>query len=127
MSRQTDLRTLSAVMSLARVGLGLAFVAAPGPLLRGWMGAREAASGPATMLARGLGVRDALLGLGGCLSLLSDESPRRWLRMGAVADAADVALTLAIRPGPSLPVRLLIAGTAAGGAVTFGWLSLLME
>lgn len=127
MPSQGDLRILSIAASLARVGLGLTFVAAPGPLARRWTGAGVAEADPVAMLARGLGMRDALLGAGGCLSLLNDESPSRWLRLGAVADAADVVLTLTARPGPSLPVRLLLAGVAAGGAVTFGWLSAVVE
>jgi hypothetical protein len=57
-------------------------------------GPDDAASGPiAPGLARGLGARDAVLGLGILAAVLRRESSRGWLLAAAGADAADLVLT----------------------------------
>ena len=64
------------------------------PILRIWW-PDDAASGPIALgLARGLGARDAALGLGILAAVLRRESSRGWLLAAAGADAADLVLTL---------------------------------
>ena len=73
---------------------GASFLLAPSPILRIWW-PDDAASGPiAPGLARGLGARDAALGLGILAAVLRRESSRGWLLAAAGADAADLILTL---------------------------------
>ena len=70
------------------------FLLAPSPILRIWW-PDEAASGPIALgLARGLGARDAALGLGILAAVLRRESSRGWLLAAAGADAGDLVLTL---------------------------------
>ena len=73
---------------------GASFLLAPSPILRIWW-PDDAASGPIALgLARGLGARDAALGLGILAAVLQKESSRDWLLAAAGADAADLVLTL---------------------------------
>ncbi|MGH9286673.1 MAG: hypothetical protein ACRD0M_13520, partial [Acidimicrobiales bacterium] len=48
----------------------------------------------ARALARMVGARDAMIGLGTILAMADDESATRWLVAGAVSDAADAAVGL---------------------------------
>jgi hypothetical protein len=64
------------------------------PILRIWW-PDDAASGPIALgLARGLGARDAALGLGILAAVLRRESSGGWLLAAAGADTADLVLTL---------------------------------
>ena len=73
---------------------GASFLLAPSPILRIWW-PDDAASGPIALgLARGLGARDAALGLGILAAVLRKESSGGWLLAAAGADAADLVLTL---------------------------------
>ena len=73
---------------------GASFLLAPSPILRIWW-PDDSASGPiAPGLARGLGARDAVLGLGILAAVLRRKSSGGWLLAAAGADAADLVLTL---------------------------------
>ena len=97
-----------------RFVFGVGFLLAPSPILRIWW-PHDGASGPiATGLARGLGARDAVLGLGILAAVLRRESSRGWLLAAAGADAADVVLTLTHAYPLGRRTRLL---TFAGGAM----------
>ena len=73
---------------------GAGFLLAPSPILRIWW-PDDGASGPiASGLARGLGARDAALGLGILSAVLRREFSRGWLLAAAGADASDLVLTL---------------------------------
>jgi hypothetical protein len=97
-----------------RFVFGVGFLLAPSPILRIWW-PHDGASGPiATGLARGLGARDAVLGLGILAAVLRRESSRGWLLAAAGADAADVVLTLTHAYPFGRRTRLL---TFAGGAM----------
>jgi hypothetical protein len=77
-----------------RFVFGMGFLLAPSTILRIWW-ARGGASGPiASGLARGLGARDAALGLGILAAVLRREPSRGWLLAAAGADATDLVLTL---------------------------------
>jgi hypothetical protein len=84
-----------ALVGGGRFVLGASFLLAPSPILRIWW-PDEAASGPIALgLARGLGARDAVLGLGILAAVLRrGESSGGWLLAAAGADAADLVLTL---------------------------------
>ena len=87
-------QTARALVGGGRFVFGAGFVVAPVPMLRIWW-AHGGASGPiAPGLARGLGARDAALGLGILAAVLRRKSSRGWLLAAAGADAADLVLTL---------------------------------
>ncbi len=87
-------RMARALVGGGRFVFGAGFLVAPSPMLRIWW-AHGGASGPiAPGLARGLGARDAALGLGILAAVLRRKSSRGWLLAAAGADAADLVLTL---------------------------------
>jgi hypothetical protein len=87
-------RAARALVGGGRFVFGMGFLLAPSPILRIWW-ERGGASGPiASGLARGLGARDAALGLGILAAVLRRESSRGWLLAAAGADATDLVLTL---------------------------------
>jgi hypothetical protein len=105
---------VKALVGGGRFVFGVGFLLAPSPILRIWW-PHDGASGPiATGLARGLGARDAVLGLGILAAVLRRESSRGWLLAAAGADAADVVLTLTHAYPFGRRTRLL---TLAGGAL----------
>jgi hypothetical protein len=116
-----DPRTLARLHGAARFAVGAAYVAAPGPAARAWIGAdgdRESVR----VLARAFGARDGAIGLGVLRAVGAGHGARPWVRAGVVADAADLLAT--VRARDSLPA-LQVAGVAliAGGSVAIGlWL-----
>jgi hypothetical protein len=103
-----------------RALVGVALLAAPAPIARGWVGAGDT---PATVLTRSLGARDLVIGAGLALAAAHGGDPRRWLAGGVLADTVDGIATLAA--GEAIP-RNGRLGTAAlaGGAALFGaWLA----
>jgi hypothetical protein len=65
------------------------------------------------MLARGLGARDLLLGIGALTS--SGQDARRWLAAGLAADATDLLITLRQREQLPRTGRVLVMATAGAG------------
>jgi hypothetical protein len=87
-------QTARALVGGGRFVFGASFLLVPSPMLRIWW-AHGGASGPIALgLARGLGARDAALGLGILAAVLRRESSRGWLLAAAGADTADLVLTL---------------------------------
>lgn len=76
-----------------RFAFGAGFLLAPSPMLRIWWAPGGASGAVASGLARGLGARDAALGLGILAAVVRGESTRGWLLACAGADAADLVLT----------------------------------
>lgn len=109
-------RELARLLAATRVGFGALFLLAPGFLARAWVG--EGAVEPAAKaLARGLGIRDAALGLGVLVAIKRDESAGGWLEAGALADVGDAVATLVgWRHLPS-PQRWLALAASAGAFV----------
>jgi hypothetical protein len=119
------MKTVAQALSWTRIGLGLAFVAAPGPLVRFWTATER--PGPETdMMARGLGARDALIGAGGLLALRRGQPAACWLAAGAVADAADAALTLGMLARQPKAPRLALVGVTISSALAFAWMARLV-
>src|SRR4051794_21236563 len=112
-------KALATLLSLNRVGFGLAFLLAPERAARGWVG--RGARRPATaVMTRGFGARDFALGAGALQALArgADQEARMWMAGQAVGDAADLAATLAARRWlPDGGVRFLTPMAGASTAI----------
>jgi hypothetical protein len=108
-----DARTLGRAVAIGRIGFGLGLILAPERITAPWLG-RDSRRAGTHVAARGLGARDVGLGAG-ALAAGKDALPG-WLAAAIVADAADLAATLAA--GDSIPLsgRLLVGALATGGA-----------
>ena len=83
------LRKLARLIAWGRVGIGIGAVITPSLVLRPWVG-EVGDDVPARMLARTMGGRDLVLGLGTLRALsVSDAEGRPWVALGGVADAVD--------------------------------------
>ena len=109
---------IARLQALGRIAIGAGLVLAPSVLGRGWVG--ESARRPGTRIAlAGLGARDLAIGVGAAWALGGGEDARRWLLAGIVADATDLAVTLAHRD--QLPALSVIGvGAVAGGSTALG-------
>src|SRR5919204_6981639 len=89
------MRILAALISAGRVAFGVAFIAKPQLMDRAWIGKQARVPG-AQLLARAVGSRDLVLGLGGLQAVArNDGSARPWLGAGAICDAIDFGATWA--------------------------------
>ncbi len=79
-----DEHALARALGWVSIGVGLALVAAPGPLMK------AIGLGDRPSLGRFLGVRDLVLGTG----LLRGQNTAGWCRARGIADALDVALII---------------------------------
>ena len=99
-----DARTIAAGLNVGRAVVGGALLAAPARAGAAWVGP-EAALPSTGVMTRAMGARDLGLALGTLGALRSGRrdggGPRTWLLAGVLADAADLAATLAA--GRSLP------------------------
>lgn len=112
--RTLGTRELARFTACCRLAIGAGFVAYPSLTMRPWIGADAARPG-ASLLARALGARDLILGVGTLAALGDPDGLVPWLLGALVADSTDLALTLAGRA--TLPVRgrVLVSAIAAGG------------
>src|SRR5690242_4553436 len=107
------MRILAALISTGRTVFGVAFIANPKLMDRAWIGKQARIPG-AQLLARAVGSRDLVVGLGGLEALRRDGgSARPWLAAGAICDAVDFGATWAA--GRAIPQQgrrgvLAIAG-----------------
>ncbi len=111
-----DRRRVITAVAAARCAAGTAFLVAP--RLAGMAFAGSSASSPAAVvLARALGIRDLLIGVGALRAVAKGDDPGDWLLYGAASDTVDaLALTAA---APKLGrLRLVLAGVAGGAAIT---------
>lgn len=92
--------------------VALTFPEAPG---KPWVGSAAGSTG-GHVLARALGGRDLVLGLGA----LTSREPARWALAGAGADALDAAITLGSFPRLPRWGRWLVLGSAGGAAIAGG-------
>ena len=97
--------------ALARLAVGTVLMVAPG------FGGRLLGDPNATRTIRLLGVRDMLLGVEALIAAPGSPSWRRSMVLGAVADAADAAMT-AGRLRRREPFSLLVFTSAATAAMT---------
>lgn len=114
-----DPRTAARALAAGRVALGIGLIIAPTRFTRAWIGPEAAAAPASRVLARGLGIRDAIIG---GIALHTVDHPQvgaRWMRMAAVADSIDFLATMAARK--ALPSAGVIGvGALAGGAAAAG-------
>jgi hypothetical protein len=118
------LRRGAAATAAGRVGLGLAALARPGLLTGAWVGpSGDGLAG--RVLGRALGARDLALGLGTLAALRrppgpgTDQAARAWVSLAALADGADLLVTVGSWGRLPARQRWLVA-TAAGGAAALG-------
>src|SRR5918999_2032018 len=107
---------VAGALAANRVAFGLGYIVDPRRTGRGWVGPR-AEERPAAVLTRALGARDLALGAGALLAMRED--PRRarpWFAAHAVADATDLAATVAARDG--LPREGYLFALGMAGAST---------
>ena len=112
--------TLALGFGAGRAVVGVALLAAPGPIARSWVGADDT---PTTVLARCLGARDLVIGAGLVLAAARDRDPTTWLAGGVLADSVDGIATFAA--GGDIPGNGRVGTTAlAAGSALFGaWLA----
>jgi hypothetical protein len=82
-----------AVVAAARVGVGAAMLLAPERFF-------SPESGTETLLMQTIGIRDVVLGSGGCAAWLRgvDGGFRGWATVGLISDSADLLLGLRSKP-----------------------------
>lgn len=89
------MRILAGLISLGRFLFGVAFIAKPTIMERAWIGKQARLPG-AQLLARAVGARDLVLGLGGLQAATRDDgSARPWLAAAGICDAVDFGATWA--------------------------------
>lgn len=107
-----DNRQIGTYIARSRVGLGIALMVAPGPSLTVMFG--TGANNPgARAVGRLAGIRDAVIGAGGSISIGQRAGGGDWLSMMAVCDGVD-ALVMLVTPG--LPKRTRLLGLAAAAS-----------
>lgn len=110
------MRILAGLISFGRFLFGVAFIAKPELMEPAWIGKQARLPG-AQLLARAVGARDLMLGLGGLQALRRDDgSARPWLAAAAVCDVVDFGATSAAGRGIPREARngvLAIAGISA--------------
>lgn len=111
-------RTLAIALSLNRLAFGVGFLASPASSARSWIGARAAARPQTQVFTRALGARELALSLGALSAIRGEEhrAASAWMAGHALADATDLAATLATRR--SLPSAGVAFATVMAGAST---------
>jgi hypothetical protein len=109
-------RTLARILAVGRAVFGAALLVAPRAAARPWIGA-DADRETVTVLARGLGARDLVLGLMALHTLDRPEVAARWQRTLAACDLVDLGATVAAREALS-PAALACSSAVAVGAAT---------
>ena len=104
------------MLAWGRIALGIVAFAAPTLPARPWVG-MDAGRASTKTLARALGARDVALGLGTLLAQRHRSPVRGWLEASALADAGDVAATLAGWGSRPRLGRVGVLAAAAAGAV----------
>jgi hypothetical protein len=104
-------RAATRALAAGRVLIGASICLAPRLAAR-WVGDATGTPG-ARMVIRGLGARDAALGLGTLAALNEPAQLRRWLVLASGCDATDFVATIA---GPAAPARPAVIALAAGAA-----------
>lgn len=110
------MRNLAGLISFGRFLFGIAFIARPTVMERGWIGKQARLPG-AQVLSRAVGARDLALGLGGLQAVRRDDgSAQAWLAAAAICDVVDFGATRAAGRGIPEQARtgvLAIAGVSA--------------
>jgi hypothetical protein len=118
------LRRGATAMAVGRIGLGMVALTSPAVVARPWVGpSGESQAGQ--VLGRALGARDLALGLGTLAALRrppgpgTDRAATTWVGLSALADGADLLVT--VGSWGRLPTRgRWLVAAAAGGAAALG-------
>ena len=111
-------RTLARLVAWGRVGVGTAAVLTPSLVARPWVG-DVGDDVPARLLARAMGGRDLVLGIGTLRGLsVSDAEGRPWVALSGVADTVDAVATVLAFGHLPRRARWGILAVALGAAVT---------
>ncbi len=134
-----DARQIATVHAAGRTVLGAALTVAPKAATAGWIG-KDASRAPVTVVARALGVRDSVMGLGvlrtvsesrRCGARRNDvpaallpnaEAAKPWIAACLVADAVDLGATLAVRDQLPRKGAVAVSVVAAGSVLLGAWL-----
>lgn len=112
-----DDRFIARFVAAGRVLFGIACLAAPRQILAQW---GKDASPVVLWWIRVFGIRDVVLGAGALVSLNEDQPSTTWVKAGAIADTADVVVTVLGRD--ELGAAFVVPSLAvAGSAATLGW------
>lgn len=121
-----DPQAAARLLALARIGFGIALVAAPEKMLSSWIGRPASLAGP-QVIGAALGVRDLAIGAGTLGALLRGDGARAWLRAGTASDLVDLAATLRARGElPTFGV-ISLGLMATTGAVAGAWLQSVVD
>ncbi len=107
-------RDAARALAIGRIVIGVLLVLAPRRAAAGWVGA-DALTPGASVIARALGVRDAIFGGMVLHTVDHPQVGKRWLAACAVADGVDFAAAFAVRDDLP-PVRGKLGMLVAGGA-----------
>ncbi|HVB93502.1 MAG TPA: hypothetical protein VND67_04225 [Acidimicrobiales bacterium] len=111
-------RTMARLVAWGRVGVGAAAVLTPSLVARPWVG-DVGDDVPARLLARAMGGRDLVLGIGTLRGLsVSDAEGRPWVALSGVADAVDALSTMVAFAHLPRRSRWGYLAIAVGAAVT---------
>lgn len=113
-------RRIAQLVALARIAIGCTALASPVAMTRPWLGDAAESTG-ARFLARTMGGRDVVLGIGTLRALGVDNAEARpWVALAGVADAIDAAVTIgAFRRLPRVTRWGILASTIGAAAVSF--------
>ena len=115
----TATRAAVAAFALGRAAFGVALIARPERIGRGWLG--EVVDQPATQAAiRGLGARDLALSAGALAAVARKTGVRTWLLAAVASDLTDIAAAVVARdslPPRAVPGTVALAGGSAVAAV----------
>jgi hypothetical protein len=109
----------SRAIGIGRIAFGAALLAAPAKLGASWLGPSGTSPG-AQVALRGLGVRDAVIGMAQVHTAGDPDRGHRWARTSAFGDITDlVATVVASRDLPRSGVygTAALAGVAAVGSL----------
>jgi hypothetical protein len=112
----SDERERALILARGRIVTGLILLIFPGVATRLLFG-RDASTPVARALARMMGIRDVLLGVGAVTSIKEKTMDAEWVGCGAVSDAIDgVAVLIA----PGIPKRARLVPLISGAASAIG-------
>jgi hypothetical protein len=116
-----DDASVALLLGRARIAIGAAAVLAPGLASRALSG--RSASGIEPLLARMLGARDVMLGLGTVIALDRGAPVRGWIEASAASDVADCLSSLLARQRMRSFAFTATLALASGSAALGGYLS----
>lgn len=114
-----ETKQLIYVLGIGRLAIGAGLIAKPDAVTEGWVG-RDGSTPGGRILARGLGIRDAVVGAA-TLATAADPGRRApVLAAGVICDLVDAAATGATAELPASK-RLPTLAVAGGAALLGAW------